>query len=328
MTDNRSLNVGVVGAGSMGRHHARVYSELPDANLVGIADEDHDRAETVATAYGTRALSYGTLLRAVDAVSIAVPTQYHAQVAHEAFDADTHVLIEKPFVDDPDDGEELIAHAREQDLTLQVGHIERFNPAIEALEDIIPEMDVLAVDAQRLGPPIDRENADSVVFDLMIHDIDVFLSLFDVGVTDISAATVEGEPHVSATVRLDNGVLGTLTASRVTRQKVRRLSITGRECRVNVDYLTQSVTIHRHSLPEYVEHEGDVRYRSESIIERPRVSDGEPLKRELDSFVSAVESGTPPEVTGEDGLRALDLTQRIDEEIRGTAVAVAGRPQQ
>ena len=312
MTDDQPVRVGVVGVGNMGAHHARVYAELPGVELVGVADADWARAAAVADDYGTRPLNQAALLRAVDAVSIVVPTRYHADVARDALEAGTHVLVEKPFVDDARDGRDLVVLAADRDLRLQIGHIERFNPAVETLQHVVTEMDVLAVDARRLGPPIDRDNTDSTVRDLMIHDLDVVQSLFDADVADVEASAVEGEPHVAATLTLDNGVLATLTASRVTHQKVRQLAVTGRECQVTVDYLTQSVDIHRQSLPEYVERDGDVRYRSESVVERPQVNSGEPLYRELELFVDAVRNDRTPAVTGEDGLRALELTRRIE----------------
>jgi predicted dehydrogenase len=306
----------------MGAHHARVYAELPEVDLVGIADADWDRATEVAEKYDARALNEAALLQAVEAVSIAVPTQYHAEFVRQALEAGTHVLVEKPFVDDIEEGHELMALADEQDLRLQVGHIERFNPAVETLQDVIAGMDVLTIDAQRLGPPVDRENTDSVVQDLMIHDIDVLLSLVDADVADTAAAAVDGEPHVSTTIKLDNGVLGRLAASRITHRKVRQLTVTAQECQVTVDYLTQSVEIHRQSLPQYIEDNGDVRYRSESIIERPQVNSGEPLRRELESFAETVESGATPAVTGSDGLRALELTERIEDEVEQRPAAI------
>jgi len=127
MTDDDPLKVGVIGVGSMGAHHARVYAGLREVELVGVADTNWEQAKTIAAKHGTRPLNRATLLKAVDAVSVVVPTQYHASVVREAFDADTHVLVEKPFVDDPAEGRELLALAEEKDLRLQVGHIERFN---------------------------------------------------------------------------------------------------------------------------------------------------------------------------------------------------------
>lgn len=305
------LQAGVVGVGSMGRHHARVYGELPGVELAGVADIDHGRAEAIADQYGTRPLEREALLETVDIVSIAVPTEHHYEAARAAIDRGVHLLVEKPFVTDRDQGVELVARAREAGLTLQVGHIERFNPAFRALEDILPGLDVIAVTATRLGPPLDRPVGDGVVMDLMIHDIDVLLAIVDQDVSRIDASTTHDGQYATATVTFGAGVIGSLTASRVTQQKVRRLSITAEACQVNVDYADQTVRIHRHSLPAYVEDDGDVRYRHESVIERPHVDSGEPLKLELTAFVEAVRTGEPPVVDGEDGLRAVAFADRI-----------------
>jgi predicted dehydrogenase len=304
---------GVVGVGSMGQHHARVYNELPAVDLAGVADADEEQAATVATKYGTRATSQDDLLERCDAVSIAVPTRYHYGVAAEAIERGVDVLIEKPFVSDLARGRELVEMARDQDVALQVGHVERFNPAVRALADIVPDLDVIAVDVQRLGPPVDRDSKDGVVLDLMIHDIDVVLSTMGASVSDVTAMGARDRNHVTAQLELDDDVVVDLTASRVTQEKVRRLAITARECRVNVDYESQSVQIHRHSVPEYYESDGDLRYRHESIIERPTIENGEPLRAELEAFVDAATSGSRPPVTGEDALAALDVARRIDE---------------
>lgn len=311
MTKQR-VRVGVVGVGTMGRHHARVYGELQDAELVGVTDANHERATAVADEYDTTAYDRESLYKAVDAVSIAVPTPYHHDVASGAIAHGVGVLVEKPFVADYGEGRDLIRLARDQEAVLQVGHVERFNPAVVTLGDIVPDLDVIAVEAQRLGPPINREIGDSVALDLMIHDIDILLSLVDSSVSDVSAIGAQDNQYIAATLRFDNGVVGDLTASRVTQEKVRQLSLTARECRVNVDYIDHTVEIHRNSMPEYVESEGSVRYRNESVIERPTVENGEPLKHELSSFIAAVRDGTDPVVTGEDGLRALELARRID----------------
>ncbi|WP_121823401.1 Gfo/Idh/MocA family protein [Halostella salina] len=318
------IRAGVIGVGSMGRHHARVYRELPNVELFAVADQDTERAEAVAEDYDARVLSTEGVLTAVDAVSVTVPTEYHYAVAKDAMDRGTHVLVEKPFVEDPEAGRDLIETARAAGLTLQVGHVERFNPAVRTLQDIVPDLDVLAVDARRLGPPVDREIGDSAVLDLMIHDIDVVLSLVDDDLSTVEAFRSPDDPYVTASLQFDGGVVGTLTASRVTQERVRQLSITARECQVNVDYMKQTVGIHRHSLPEYVERDGDVRYRNETVIERPTVDNGEPLKKELAAFAESVETGGEPVVTGEDGLRALSIANRID----GTAADRVERQQE
>jgi predicted dehydrogenase len=232
-------------------------------------------------------------------------------MALEAIDAGVDVLVEKPFVDRPANGRDLIERARAAGVTLQVGQIERFNPAVQALLEFVADLDVIAVDAMRLGPPIDRDIDVSPVLDLMIHDIDIVGAVIDGEVTDLCASTVAADPYVTATLDFDGGVVGTLTASRVTQQKVRTLSITARDCRVTVDYIDQSIEIHRQSRPEWVERGGDVSFRHRNIVEHPTVENGEPLKAELSSFVDAAATGTPPAVSGEDGLRAVSLANRI-----------------
>ncbi|AQL44917.1 oxidoreductase (plasmid) [Halorientalis sp. IM1011] len=313
---------GVVGVGSMGQHHARVYNELPGVDFGGVADADADRAADVATKYGTDAMDQTDLLERCDAVSIAVPTRYHYGVATEAIDRGVNVLVEKPFVSDLARGRELVEMARERDVALQVGHVERFNPAVRALSEIVADLDVIAVDVQRLGPPVDRDSKDGVVLDLMIHDIDVVLSTIGSTVERVSAMGTRDRNHVTAQLELADGVVADLTASRVTQEKVRRLAITAEECRVNVDYEAQSVQIHRHSVPEYYESDGDLRYRHESIIERPTIENGEPLRAELEAFVEAATTGSRPPVTGEDALAALDVARRIDDHATGEPPAI------
>ncbi len=296
----------------MGRNHARVYRSLQSTDLVGVADADVDRAQEVAAAYGTSAMAPQALLEAADAVSIAVPTRYHYESARQAIEAGVHVLVEKPFVDRLENGQLLIEQARDRGVTLQVGHIERFNPAVQALVEFAPDLDIIAVDAMRLGPPVDRDIDVSPVFDLMIHDIDVVRSLVDRDVADICATAAESDPYVASIMDFDGGVVATLTASRVTQQKVRKLSITARDCRVTLDYIDQSVEIHRQSLPEWIERNGDVSFRHRNIVEHPTVENGEPLRAELESFVDAVRTGRTPQVTGEDGLEAVRIATQIE----------------
>jgi predicted dehydrogenase len=306
------IRAGVVGVGSMGSQHARVYGELQGVELVGVHDRDTARASEVAAKHGTRAISMSALVDAADVVSVAVPTTAHAAVARRCLEAGVHVLVEKPFVTDLAEGEALVDLAARTDCRLQVGHIERFNPAVERLRDVLDESEVVAFEARRLGPPPGDRQLDNVVRDLMIHDIDVVLSLFGPA-TAVSAMTAPGAAYTTAQLRLDSGVVGTLTASRTTAQKIRTFEVTTRDSYVVVDYTDQSVRIHRRSFPEYVERDGEVRYRHEGVVEQPLVHRAEPLKRELESFVDAVRTGSDPAVTGEDGLRALRLAARFEE---------------
>lgn len=307
------IRAGVIGTGSMGTHHARVYSELTGVDLVGVTDIDEQRARDVGERFDTTAHDTETLLDVADVVSIAVPTEYHHEVGMEAIENGTHLLVEKPFVSTIEEGEDLIAAARDRDLVLQVGHIERYNPSILALEDVMVDEAPVAVAARRQGPPVDRDSTDSVIFDLMIHDIDIICSLTDAEVASISAMGVADNTHVFAQIGFEDGLAAMLTASRITQERIRDLAITAEACQIEVDYLDQSVQIHRHSLPEYVATNGDIRYRHESIIERPTIRNGEPLKIELSEFVDAVRNGEEPRTTGADGVRAVELANRIEQ---------------
>ncbi|MDG5821735.1 Gfo/Idh/MocA family oxidoreductase [Natronococcus sp. A-GB7] len=318
MTAERPLAVGVIGVGTMGQHHARVYDDLEEATLVGVFDVDAERARAVAERHGTVAVGLETLLEQVDAVSVAVPTAHHHSVATTCLDAGVPVLVEKPVVDDPEDGRELLARADAAGVPVQVGHVERFNPAVETLAEIVEGLSVVAVAARRLGPPPARRIEDSAVLDLMIHDIDVVLALLGeepVGVTGCSAA---GNRHAGALLEFPEA-MASLTASRLTQRKVRTLEIVAERCLVTVDYLEQSIEIHRRSVPEYVERAEGVRFRHESLIERVRVPNDEPLRNELASFLEAVRTGSTPEVTIDDGLAALEIARRIEDQ---------GRPEQ
>jgi predicted dehydrogenase len=306
-----AVAAGVIGVGSMGQHHARVYSELPETELLGVTDTDSHRAREVAAEHGTTAMTKADLLAEIDVVSIAVPTRYHADTVEECIDAGVDVLVEKPFVDDHDRGRMLADAARRAGVTLQVGHIERFNPAIQILEDIVPDLDIVSIDIDRLGPPLARQNEDNVILDLMIHDVDILLSLVEESIASLSAVARD-DRHCTAQFEFDNGTVSTVTASRLTQEKVRTLSITAESCRVNVDMISQTVEIHRRSLPEYIESDGDIRYRHESVVERPMVENGEPLKAELRSFVAAARDGTEPVVTAEDALAVLEVVERIE----------------
>jgi predicted dehydrogenase len=310
--DGDPVRTGVIGVGNMGRHHARVYNELTGAELVGVADADEERAASVAAEYGTTAHSQDELLARVDAVSVAVPTRFHAEVAHSAIDANVSLLLEKPFVRDPAVGERLCDRAEAAGVVLQVGHIERFNPVVPTLQRVLDDEGLISLDARRLGPPVDRDTTDGVVFDLMIHDIDIVTTLVGSPVADVSAVGAADGQRVSAQIEFESGVVATLSASRVTEKKVRDLAITTDDCHVEVDYADQQVEIHRHSLPEYVDDDGDLRYRHESVIERPMVENGEPLKAELSSFLTSHRENEPPKISGRDALLALRLARRID----------------
>ena len=311
-TESSPLRAGVVGVGSMGENHARVYSELRAATLAGVTDLDEDRARQVAQQYGSEYVPFDRLVETCDVVTVAVPTTAHHETVGACLDAGVHVLVEKPIADTVEEARDLERRARDAGVVLQVGHVERFNPAVRTLESVIDDLEVIAVEAERLGPPVDRCGDDGVVLDLMIHDVDVVRSLLGADPEAIAAMGTDDGEYASAKLEYPGGVIASLTASRVTQKKVRRLTITARECLVEVDYLDGSVLIHRDSLPEYVTDDGRNRYRHESVIERPQVDTGEPLRRELEAFLEAARTGSEPVVTADDGIRALETVRTID----------------
>ena len=306
------LQVGVIGVGSMGQHHARVYNELDSVALIGVTDADASRAESIAAEYDTVAMPLEELLDTVDAVSVAVPTQYHLETALACIEHGVHILIEKPIAANEEEASEIIEAAEDADIIVQVGHIERFNPAIQELDRIVKAEDIVAIRTERLGPPPERDIQDNTVIDLMIHDVDVVTALLGDEPTTVNALGMRENRYASATLQFDSGVVATLISSRLTQRKVRKLKITTKDTFIEVDYIDQSIEIHRQSAPEFINKEDGMHYRHESVIERPQVESHEPLKKEINSFVESISSNTTPVVSGRDGLRALELVREID----------------
>ena len=306
--------VGVIGVGSMGSNHARVYSNMPDVDLVGIVDQDQSRAAEIADTYDTSVFSRAELLNRAEAVSIVVPTQFHYEVAQSCIDAGVDILVEKPFVADPDRGEQLIEAAEKADVEIRVGHVERFNPAVMALSEILADKTILAYEVRRLGPDPGREIQDSVVTDLMIHDIDIVRNLAGGNPDTFEATGRSDEKHATATLKFHDDTVATLTASRVTQRKIRELGIATDEGYITVDYLDRSIEVYRGSMKQLINTDTEQRYRHESIIERPIVENTEPLKNELEAFVAAStgETSEIPTVSAEDGLAGVKLASAIE----------------
>lgn len=306
------VDVGIIGVGSMGKHHARVYNNLPTANFVGVHDVNREQANWIADKYGVSIMELDQLLESVDAVSIVVPTAHHYDLAVECMEAGIAILIEKPIVSELDLGQQLLTQANQSDSVVQVGHVERFNPAFVALQEFFAELSVIDITLKRLGPPPKRHIQDSAVIDLMIHDIDIVLTLLGEMPTSVQSAGVYGNQHASALLEFDSGVMALLTASRLTQRVERSLEITAENCLIELDYIDQSIDIHRSSLPEYLENAGRSLFREMSIIERPQIYGAEPLFIELESFLEAVKRNETPKVTIDDGLNALKIAQKID----------------
>jgi predicted dehydrogenase len=329
------LRVGVIGVGRMGERHCRVYASLPDVEFVGVSDPAARRGSDVAQRYGVGFFpDFEDLLSEVDAVSIAASTSAHFQVAEACLDEGIHALIEKPLAATVDEAVVLVGRAASSSAVLQVGHIERFNPAFLELQSVLEGMEIVAINARRLSP-FDTSNTEiDVVFDLMIHDVDLGLTLLG---DDLQlehafgrAARTTAVDYATASLSVPHGAIATLTASRITEQKVRLLEITAVGAYVEADLLSKSISIYRRTFPEYVtNHERPTRYRQEGLVERIHIPSAEPLFLELQDFVRCARGQGQPRVSARDGLRALILAQHIREQVVAPVPAwgqaVAGR---
>jgi predicted dehydrogenase len=302
------LRLAVIGVGHLGRHHARILSALPGVRLAYVADIDEEKRYAVASATGATPVARAEeLLGAVDAVTVAVPTEAHLEVARPFLDAGIGVLVEKPMTRSLAEADALIEAARRGGATLGVGHTERHNPAVVAARSVVS--DPRFIEVHRLGTFSARSLDIDVVFDLMIHDLDVVLSLVGEEVAGIEAVGVPVlTPRVdiaNARLRFANGCIANVTASRISRDRVRKLRFFQRDTYVSIDYAAPELEVWRltrvpGALPTIGGGKVDIQK-------------DEPLRAELGDFVDAVREGRAPLVSGEDGRRALALAQRIVE---------------
>lgn len=326
------IRAGVVGVGHMGQYHARVYAELWDVDLYGVADLDPERAAAVAEQYGTRGLSdHRDLIGHVDVVSVAVPTEQHFAVAADLLEAGVAVLVEKPIAPTLEEARELFAIARRADAVLHVGHVERFNGAVQELRKIV--QDPILIESRRLGPFAPRVQKDTVVMDLMIHDLDIVLALVDAPPRRLTAFGVGVHSGVAdvANVQIlfESGTIATLTASRATEEKIRTLAITQPDAYIVLDYLVQDIQIHRRAAQESRPAPEAIRYRQASFVEHLFVHKDNPLKLEILNLIGAVRSRRAGQVVPlreADDLRSLALALEIERMIRDGRAEVTWPP--
>jgi len=302
------MRVGVIGVGYLGRFHARIYNDMPGVELVGVADTNHETADRVASEYETRAFYDPlALLDEVDVVSVVVPTSLHRQIAVPYLEKGVHMLLEKPVASTLEDAKVIVETARKHGATLQIGHLERFNAGIMALADDVNEPRF--IEAHRLGPFVERATDVDVVTDLMIHDIDIILSLVGEKLASISAT---GTPvltnHVDiANARLEfvNGAVANVTASRVSRKKFRRIRVFGRNSYRAINFVDQQLEVaYPGDIPEGQNY-------PEIVYESHSITPSQPLDAELAHFIDAVRQGNKPLVTGEDGMEALRVAMQV-----------------
>ena len=304
------LRIGVVGVGYLGRHHARILSSLPGIDLVAVVDINTARAAEIAGANKTRPLGdFRELLGQVDAVTIAVPTELHRDIAIPFLSAGVPVLVEKPMARSVEEADAMIEAAARAGVPLAVGHTERFNPAVAAARPLID--DPRFIEVHRLGTFPERSLDIDVVFDLMIHDLDVVLSLVKADVASVEAVGVpvltDRVDIANARLRFVNGCIANITASRISRDRVRKVRFFQPAAYVSIDYADQKVAVWR-----LVKGESPKPTIEGGLV---AVASEEPLKRELADFVDASTSRRAPLVTGEQGRRALALATQITEKM-------------
>jgi predicted dehydrogenase len=302
---NELIRIGVVGVGSIGKNHARICAELPDAQLAAVFDINRESAETAAACYGAKvADSLDEFVSLIDAATVAAPTAVHHEIGSTLLAHRKHVLIEKPITETTAQAEDLVRLAKERSVILQVGHIERFNPILSALEQRLTRPRF--IESHRLSPYPFRSVEIGVVLDLMIHDLEIILHLVRSPVKSIDAVGVpvlsKREDIANARIRFENGCIANVTASRISPEKMRKIRVFQEDAYLSLDYQAQAGEIYRLV---------DGQITRESVA----MEKEEPLKRELQSFVECARRGLQPVVSGPGATAALELAIEITEMI-------------
>lgn len=302
---NKAIRVAVVGCGEFGRNHARVYKEIEGANLVGVFDSDADRAEKFAAEFGTQIFrALDDLRGAVDAASVAVPTIAHAEVGCHLMERGIDVLVEKPMAATLEEADQLVDSARRNKRILQVGHVERFNPAVLAVEPILNRP--LFFEVHRLGVFTPRSLDVDVIYDLMIHDLDILLALVGEPVTELKAVGIpvltDKIDIAHARLEFEGGAVANVTASRVSTERVRKVRFFQQHEYISLDYAR------RDALRVRVNRPGP---QPDFGFEKLNAAAVEPLRAELEAFLDAVRTRKPPKTDGVSGRASLELAVRV-----------------
>ena len=308
------MRIGVVGVGVMGSNHARVLAELPDVRLVGVADPDSEQRSMVGSALSCPVFEEidGLFGLGVDAITIAAPTHLHHDLAIDAIKRGIHVMVEKPIGSNAAEGRAIVMAARRHDVTLMVGHVERFNPAVQSIKDALAGEDILSISITRVGPFPPRMSNVGVVIDLAVHDIDLIRWFTDSDIAEVqpmlASARAQNEDIALLQFRTESGVLAQITTNWLTPFKARTVHVATRKKYVIADLLTRQVT-------ECFGFQSDGSYSMRHLS----VGHAEPLRAELLAFVSAIRSGNPPAVTGEEGVASLEVAIRCLEQDSGAS---------
>lgn len=308
----KKIRTAVIGVGYLGQFHAEKYAALTESELIGVVDASPARAEEVAQKVGTKAYTdYRDLIGAVDAVSVVVPTQYHHEVAKTFLSAGVHVLLEKPITTTVEEADDLIRISREKKVVFQVGHLERFNPVVMALDGVLTEPRF--IESVRIAPFKPRGTDVNVVLDLMIHDIDIIQYLVNSPVKLINSigapVFTDEEDIANARIQFENGCVANVTASRISMKSERRMRIFQADAYISLDFQNKKVAVFRKG-------EGELFPGVPNIsIDEKELPQGDALKSEIADFLDCITSGRQPRVSGEDGKRALEIALMINKKL-------------
>ena len=322
---DKKTNIGVIGVGHLGQHHTKHYSKIDGANLVGVFDLNQDRCKSIAAKYDIKPYeTLGELLKKTEALSVVTPTKDHKKVAEECINKGKHVFIEKPITKTVAEAEGLIALAKEKETIIQVGHIERLNPALLPLEkfDINPKY----IEVQRLAPYMSRGTDVPVVLDLMIHDIDLVLALVKYPIKEISANGIsimtDSVDIANARIQFKNGAVANITSSRVAKDRVRKMKVFQQDLYITVDFLRSLTEVYRVMDADKTDPSAIMsaplvskeRHR-QIFYEKPIIKKQDALKMELENFIEAAQGKAKPVVDGNAGKNALELALQIHNKI-------------
>lgn len=304
----KKIRTAVIGVGYLGKFHAQKYAQLEDSELIAVCDANLDVAQNIAKEYGVKAVGdYRELLGEVDAVSIVVPTQKHYEVAKVFLQNKIHVLLEKPITSTVAEAEELVSIAQQNDLIFQIGHLERFNPAVLALENALQQP--LFIESNRIAPFNPRGADVNVVLDLMIHDIDIILDFAKSPVKKIDAngvAVISKDIDIAnARIQFENGCVANVTASRVSMKSERIMRIFQNDAYISIDFQNKKLGIHRKGTGEMYPGIAEIESH-EQVFEQ-----GDALRSEIAAFLQSIQKHTPPVVSGQAGLMALQTAIKI-----------------
>ncbi len=324
MTD--TIKVAVIGAGVMGKNHLKTYKNLPNVELIGVYDIFPEAAENAAKMFGIKAFSsMEEVAKSVNAVSVVTTSTTHADVGEFFLNHGIHCLIEKPLATTEEECMRLINAAKKNNVTLLVGHIERFNPAVEQMSKILSDTSkIRSLTAQRMSAASGRITDVDVAMDLMIHDVEVIQSLVKSPVVNVQACSVktadkpEGKDYISALLEFENGTTANLTASRITQARVRTLTVTTDTNYIDMDFINQSINVHSQGRMPYVNQESIpdwMNYGLKGSVEQLFIPTNQPLSAELSHFMACIRGEATPRITGESALNALRVIWEIQRKL-------------